>query len=98
MAGFRRTRQAEDDLVAIWRHIAEDSPAAADRLLDELDARSQLLVEHPRMGRARDDIAAGLRYLVHGNYLILYRLDDDTVEVVRYVHGARDLFALSIED
>jgi len=98
MAGFRRTRQAEDDLVVIWRYIAENSLSAADGLLDELDAHSQLLVEHPRMGRARDDIAPGLRHFVYGNYLILYRIQDETVEIVRYVHGARDLFSLFIDD
>ena len=30
-------------------------------------------------------------YLPSGNYLILYRVIDDRVEIVRYVHGRRDL-------
>jgi toxin ParE1/3/4 len=43
------------------------------------------------MGMARDDIAAGMRHFPVGNYLILYRVLGDGVEVVRYVHGMRRL-------
>jgi toxin ParE1/3/4 len=98
MPALHRTGQAEDDLVAIWLHIAADSPAAADRVLDELDHRSQLLAREPRVGPARNDIAPGLRYFPSGRYLILYRLIPNGIEVVRYVHGARDLFALTLPD
>jgi len=81
---------AEDDLIDIWVHIGADSPKAADRVLDELERKTVLLGRHPEIGRERSDIAEGLRYLVSGNYLILYRLTSKCVEVVRYVHGRRD--------
>ena len=31
-----------------------------------------------------------MRVLVEGNYLILYRVTEKSVEIVRIVHGARD--------
>ena len=37
----------------------------------------------------RDDIARGVRSFPVGSYLILFRSLDDGVEIVRYVHGAR---------
>jgi len=89
-----RTRRARLDLIDIWRYVADDDPEAADRLLDTLDARCALLAEHPHLGPARDDIRPGLRYLVEGEYLILYRIVDEGVEVVRVVHGRRDLSGL----
>lgn len=89
------TGAAREDLIEIWAHITADSPQAADRVLDRLDAAAEVLAAHPRIGPERDDIRPGLRYLVSGSYLLLYRiLVDDDVEIVRVTHGSRDLFSL----
>lgn len=88
---LRRTAQAEQDLIDIWAYIACNNPAAADRLLDLLDEKSQALARNPQMGRLREDVAAGVRHFPVGKYLILYRDLGDGVEVVRYVHGMRRL-------
>lgn len=88
------SKQARQDLIAIWEYIADDNPASADRLLDTLDARINRLAEHPLLGPARPDIRRDLRYLVCDNYLVLYRVLDDAVEVVRVLHGARNLTAI----
>lgn len=55
-----------------------------------------LLSDHPGMGRARPDIAEGMRYFPMKRYLILYRPIPGGVEIVRCVHGARDLGKLSL--
>jgi toxin ParE1/3/4 len=86
---LRRTAQAEEDLIRIWNYIGRDSPRAADRPLDRLNAKSLALVRNPKLGMAREDIAVGVRHLPVGNYLILYRIVSDGIEVVRYVHGKR---------
>lgn len=88
------TRQAREDLIDIWLHIAEDDPQAADRVLDRLDEAGNHLAQHPEMGTAREDIRPGLRYQISGSYLLLYRITDAGVEIVRAVHGRRDLFSL----
>lgn len=87
------TRAAREDLIGIWTHIAEDD-AAAGRVLDRLDEAASHLARNPQMGPARDDIRPGLRYLVSGSYLLLYRITDDGIEIVRAVHGRRDLYGL----
>ena len=46
------------------------------------------------MGAGRDDVRPGLRYRVSGPYLLLYRTTDSGVEIVRAVHGHRNLFGL----
>ncbi len=94
MPVIQRTAQAEEDLIDIWLYIAQDNPAAADRLLDTIDSKILLLAEQPALGPAREDIAPDLRYLPMGNYLILYRIILDGIEIVRVVQGARNLKAL----
>jgi len=57
--------------------------------------RRQYLAEHPEMGAARDDIRLGMRHWISGSCLLLCRITDPGVEIVRAVHGHRDLFSLS---
>src|SRR5262249_32633741 len=95
MTTFRvvRTARAEDDLIEIWSYIAERDPAAADRLLDALQARWQLMATQPRSGAPRDDISPGLRPLVVGQYLSLYRVTSNEVVIIRVIHGRRNITA-----
>lgn len=95
------TRLARADLLDIYAVIAQDHPAAAERIFDRLEALTTLLRDQPRLGPRRPDIAPGLRMLADRPYLILYRLTPDTtegpvaaVEIIRVVDGRRDLKAL----
>ncbi len=91
MPAFRRTARAEDDPVEIWLNIALDNRQAADTLLDRIDHVCGRLASFPELGPARPDLAPGLRYMVAGRYLILYRIIPEGVEVVRVASGARHL-------
>jgi toxin ParE1/3/4 len=86
-----RTDRADEDLIDIWASIAADNPNAADRVLDAIEARWQQLAYHPYSGMARNDIAPNIRHLVVGQYLTLYRVADECVEVVRVLHGRRKI-------
>jgi toxin ParE1/3/4 len=50
-----------------------------------------LLGENPKLGQTRPDIAPNMRYFPVKNYLILYQEQALGIEVVRVIHGARDL-------
>ena len=78
----------------IWYFIAQNDSLAADRLLDLLEEKYKLLADNPHMGPARRDIAKELRYHPVGSYLLLYRIISGGIELVRVVHGARDLQSL----
>jgi toxin ParE1/3/4 len=86
-----RTDRADEDLIEIWSYIAVDNISAADRVLDAIEARWDNLARHPYSGVARDDIAPGIRHLVSGEYLTLYRLSGSTIEIVRVLHGRRKI-------
>jgi toxin ParE1/3/4 len=89
-----RTRQADADLTEIALQIAKQNPQAADRWLDLIDAKCQTLSRMPEMGRKRFDLSSGLRSLAVNNYVIFYRPLSDGIQVVRVLHGARDIPAL----
>ncbi len=62
----------------------------ADALVDRLDRQLRLLAKEPMIGRARDEVAAGLRSIPFGRYVIFYQPIDNDIQVVRVLHGARD--------
>jgi toxin ParE1/3/4 len=72
-------------------YLLDRSEAAADRFTAELDAACRLLPSQPRMGRARDDLAPGVRSVVVGKYLVFFRATDTAIQVLRVIHGARDI-------
>ncbi|HEY2136976.1 MAG TPA: type II toxin-antitoxin system RelE/ParE family toxin [Xanthobacteraceae bacterium] len=95
------TRQANEELRAIWRYIADENEPAADRIVLAIGQRIEMLRHHQRIGVRRPDIREAARLLIEGHYLVLYEAhpdaDDgpvDWVEVVSIVDGRRDLTEL----
>lgn len=93
---YRLAPQAEADLEDIAFYIFHESSSVevADRVVHLIAERFDLLAEHPRAGRARDDLRPGIRAFPVGDYLILYREAGTDIAIVRVVHGSRDLAAL----
>jgi|SRR5579883_2510063 len=88
---FKISKQAEKDLEDIWFYLAERSPDEADKLLDEIQARFLRLLQFPEIGVAREDLAPKLRSLLLKDYLIFYRLSGRSIEIIRILHGSRDV-------
>jgi len=87
----RTTSRADIDLLQIWAFIAQDDISKADELIDRLHARFEQLAKMPESGQRCDEIAPGLRRSTILGYIILYRVTDIDVEILRVVHGARNL-------
>lgn len=58
MGRVRHSASAENDLLEAWLYVAEESIGAADHLLDRIEAEARTLLQQPKMGRARDELAA----------------------------------------
>jgi toxin ParE1/3/4 len=86
--------RARLDLAEIWAYIAEDSPDHADRLAAKFDRQFRALARHPNMGRPRPELSPALRSIPVGRYVIFYLPLKRGIEVVRVLHGSRDLAAL----
>lgn len=87
---------ARTDLIEIWDYIADDSEARADAFIDTIDRKIRALAEQPNMGRARDELETGLRSFPVGRYVIFYLPIPEGVDIVRVLHGARDLEPIRI--
>lgn len=81
-------RQARNDLIKIVEYISQDNPDAAEKLANNIEVKAEKLLKYPnlfRAGRKR-----GTRELVvHENYLVIYRVQGDTVEILRVEHVAQ---------
>jgi toxin ParE1/3/4 len=94
MMPVRFTPEARADLREIALRIADRNPVRAFTYVDEIEARARRIGEFPHAGPPRPQWGEGIRIAVHGKYLIVYRVRDETVQILRVVHGARDLDAL----
>lgn len=90
----RLTEQAEADLDELWASIAANHPDAADRMVDAILEGSRMHARFPGMGLSREDLRPGLRCFVVSPYVVFYRPVEDTIEVLRVLHGARDISRL----
>jgi len=88
---IKRSAQARADLLDIWLYIADRDSRAADRVVDEIERIYRLISTHPQMGRERPDILPGIRSFAVMSWTIFYRTEDRLIEIVRVVHGARDI-------
>lgn len=91
MGRILRTTQAQLDLVEIGLFVARQDAAAANRLLDQIDQQCRQLAGFPELGRKREELAPDLRSIPVGNYVIFYRATRDSIQVIRILHGARDI-------
>jgi toxin ParE1/3/4 len=95
--------QAARDLDEIAAFIAEDNPEAAHAFLDAAEAAFGLIASMPSVGRAypvQSPAAQGMRvWRVQDfeRYLILYRAVESRIDIVRVLHGSRDIEGLFTE-
>jgi toxin ParE1/3/4 len=86
-----RAPAAVRDLSAITDYIAAENLTAALGFYDEIDSLLSMIAEYPEMGEAVEHLAPRLRRFMLGNYLLFYRHVDDEIELIRVLHGARDI-------
>ena len=86
---IRITRPAEQDLTDIRNYIAEHNAPAADQVIARILQSIRYLSYAPRLGRP--GIVPGTRELsIPGlNYKVVYRIDDDVIEILTVVHTRR---------
>src|SRR5690349_6795588 len=91
MSAIYKRPLAQEDLIEIWEYIADDSIDHADAFIDIVDGKLRTLAAQPMMGRARDELMAGLRSFPVGRYMLFYELVMDGIALVRVLHSARDI-------
>jgi toxin ParE1/3/4 len=82
------------DLKSIAQYVAQDNPPAAKRLRKRFLDRFDLLGSNSLSGEARPDLGPDIRIISVGNYVIVFRPASPGVQIVRLLHGARDIESL----
>lgn len=78
-------------MLEIWNYIADDSLDRADGFLDRVEGKLQALARTPGMGRRREELLPGLQSFPVGNYVVFYQAIADGIDVIRVLHGSRDI-------
>ena len=82
-------RAARANLTAEAEFIAQDSPAAAERIVLRIVQAVERLKSHPAMGRP-GRVAGTRELIVSGTpYIVPYRIRGNAVEIIRVFHSAR---------
>lgn len=91
MLQLRISPRASNDLLEIWSYIADDSETNADGFIDKIYETMESLARQPGLGRHREELAPAIQSFPVGRYIIFYRVVTSAIEIVRVLHGARDI-------
>ncbi len=82
---------AYSDLLHVHADLAAKSPQAADKAIRYFARRVDELSRFPLIGRRRDELGAGLRGLLIGNWIAFYRVDAARIVIVRIIDARMDI-------
>ena len=84
--------RARSDLRVIVNTIAQDNPVRATSFVAELEQRCAALTAAPLAYSIPPRYEAfAIRRIVHGRYLIFYRVKADQITIVRVLYGSMDI-------
>lgn len=95
--------EALDDIQETKRYIASvlKNRSAADRITKMIIRSCRQLKEQPEIGmsvEARTGYSSDLRYLICESWLAFYRIQGDTVQIVRVIDGRTDYVRILFEN
>ncbi|HIJ79524.1 MAG: type II toxin-antitoxin system RelE/ParE family toxin [Desulfobulbaceae bacterium] len=86
------TRKAQDDLEHIFSYIASDNINNAKKFILELEEKIYSLDTSPeRSPYIPENIFFGTNYrhLIHKKYRAIYKINNDSVYILRVLHGSK---------
>jgi len=87
------TPLAEADLEEIVYYIAVEGgrPATAERIASEIRDRANEFAQSANRGHRHPDFPDDWLYFLHKRWLVLYRIHEEGIEILRVVDASRDL-------
>lgn len=99
--------KAQQDIESIVDYLKQENPQAAQNFIQHLQNSLETLSLFPKLGHLRDYQHPTLKQIRmlpikhFSSYLIFYQPNETTLQVVRIIHGSRDiaqLFSIDIDD
>ena len=92
MAEIRWTDEAVAWLSDIYEFISEDNPVAAQKVVEGIYEKAQVLKIFPKIGyQYKDEEEGEIRILLYGHYRIAYLVKPELVEILGVFHGALNI-------
>jgi plasmid stabilization system protein ParE len=86
--------EAERDLENICDYISDNNETAALKIFADLRKDCLDLGATPLAFPEKRELQEGIRMRPSGRYLIFYKYDGQDVDIIRILHGARDLLQI----
>lgn len=88
----RLSRKARQDFIEILRFTGEQwGPKQLEVYRDKIDEALQAIGRSPELGHKRDDIPATHRAHLVGSHVVVYRIGDQGIGIVRILHQRMSL-------
>ncbi len=87
---LRWTTAAGADLEGIAEYLFEKSPQNAAQLIRKIYEAPSILKSYPNLGRLGKKEGTRELVITPLPYIVIYQIMDDTLYVVRILHGAQD--------
>lgn len=88
------TPAAEQDIENILLYLGREqrSPTAAARVIRDITDKANVYAAEPLLANSRPEFGPDIRAFHVHRYVIIYRPSPQGIEVLRVVHGSRDVF------
>ena len=89
------SEEAKQDLIGIKQYIKYNlqEPETAEKLITKMRTEIKKLKDNPEIFSMIDDdliIKLEIRKLIVDNYIVFYRIKNDSIEIVRIMYGKRN--------
>lgn len=89
---YEISEAADEDLKDIYKYTYRAyGEAQADNYYDTLITRVESLAASPRIARERAEFSPPVRIHPHGRHLIVYRVLEGSILIVRVLHQSMDI-------
>ncbi len=92
MVEIRWSPIATDDYESIIRYYEKTAPKFAQNFAKKIIYIIENIIQFPKMGRLVPEFEnTEIREIAYRNFRIIYRLQEDFLEIARIIHGSRIL-------
>lgn len=96
---YRKSRKADEDLIAIYLWgVTHFGVAQAEKYHASLAACFELIADFPGIAVERSILDPPVRIHRHAAHLVVYRVEQDHLLIIRVLHGRQDWEALLQDD